>query len=106
MCLGSSLPLTSLGYSTNHQGSSKMKITRFSLTNGTTNTKAHFDIETSDGIILKGFQVVEGKESLFVRAPKERGKDNQWYDRVILPEPMKSELETMAVDEFNNRRDH
>jgi stage V sporulation protein G len=83
-----------------------MKITRFSLTNGTTNTKAHFDIETSDGIILKGFQVVEGRDSLFVRAPKERGKDNQWYDRVILPEPLKSDLAEMAVNEYNDRKNH
>jgi stage V sporulation protein G len=34
-------------------------------------------------------------------APDQKGKDGKYYENVILPKEMKSELEKMALDEYN-----
>ena len=83
-----------------------MKITRITpLKNDSGGkTKAFFDIQTNDGIIIKGFRVVDGSNGLFVSAPNEKGKDGKYYDNVILPKEMKSEVEKMALEEYNNQQ--
>ena len=64
-------------------------------------TVAFFDIETNDGIAIKGFRLVNGSNGLFMSAPNQKGKDDKYYDTVILPKEMKSELEKMALEEYN-----
>ena len=64
-------------------------------------TAAFFDIETNDGIIIKGFRIVNGANGLFVSAPNDKGKDGKYYDNVILPTEMKSEVEKQAIEEYN-----
>jgi len=67
-------------------------------------TKAFFDIQTNDGIIIKGFRIVNGSNGLFVSAPNDKGKDGKYYDNVILPKEMKSEVEKMALEEYSNQQ--
>ena len=67
-------------------------------------TKAFFDIQTNDGIIIKGFRIVDGSNGLFVSAPNDKGKDGKYYDNVILPKEMKSELDKMAIEEYNKQQ--
>lgn len=67
-------------------------------------TAAFFDIQTNDGIIIKGFRIVNGSNGLFVSAPNDKGKDGKYYDNVILPKEMKGELEKMALEEFNKQQ--
>lgn len=64
-------------------------------------TTAFFDIQTQDGIIIKGFRIVNGSNGLFVSAPNDKGKDGKYYDSVILPKEMKSELEKLALEEYD-----
>ena len=64
-------------------------------------TNAFFDIQTDDGIVIKGFRIVNGSNGLFISSPDEKGKDGKYYERVTLPKEMKSNLEKMAVEEFN-----
>ncbi|MEJ2493461.1 MAG: septation protein SpoVG family protein [Ignavibacteriaceae bacterium] len=64
-------------------------------------TAAFFDIQTNDGIIIKGFRIVNGANGLFVSAPNDKGKDGKYYDNVILPNEMKSEVEKQAIEEYN-----
>jgi stage V sporulation protein G len=64
-------------------------------------TAAFFDIQTNDGIIIKGFRIVNGANGLFVSAPNDKGKDGKYYDNVILPQEMKSEVEKQAIEEYN-----
>lgn len=79
-----------------------MKIVRMNkLKSSNTKTSAYFDVETSDGIIIKGFRVVNGSNGLFISSPDEKGKDGKFYDRVILTKEMKDSLEKMAIEEFN-----
>jgi stage V sporulation protein G len=80
-----------------------MKIIRMNplKSDGGGKTAAFFDIQTNDGITIKGFRLVNGSNGLFMSAPDQKGKDGKYYENVILPKEMKSELEKMAVDEYN-----
>jgi stage V sporulation protein G len=80
-----------------------MKIVRMNplKTDGGGKTAAFFDIETNDGITIKGFRLVNGSNGLFLSSPNEKGKDGKYYDSVILPKQMKSELEKIALEEYN-----
>lgn len=64
-------------------------------------TAAFLDIQTDDGITIKGFRLVNGSNGLFLSSPDQKGKDGKYYETVTLPKEMKSELEKMAIDEFN-----
>jgi stage V sporulation protein G len=80
-----------------------MKIIRMNpLGNETSGkTAAFFDVQTDDGIILKGFRLVNGSNGIFMSSPDQKGKDGKYYETVTLPKEMKSELEKVALEEFN-----
>jgi stage V sporulation protein G len=80
-----------------------MKIIRMNplKSEGSGKTAAFFDIQTGDGIIIKGFRLVNGSNGLFLSSPDQKGKDGKYYETVTLPKEMKSELEKMAMEEFN-----
>lgn len=44
-------------------------------------TKAFVDIDYN-GLIVKGLKVVDSRNGLFVSMPREKGKDEKWYDIV------------------------
>ena len=82
-----------------------MTISRLFLYNGSTgNTKAFIDLETNEGIILKGFKLIMGPTGLFVGAPSEKGKDGKWRESVIFPKGMRDEINRMAVGEYDRVR--
>ena len=64
-------------------------------------TAAFFDIQTDDGITIKGFRLVNGSNGLFMSSPDQKGKDGKYYENVTLPKEMKTGLEKMAIEEFN-----
>jgi len=67
-------------------------------------TAAFLDVQTEDGITLKGFRLVNGSNGLFLSSPDQKGKDGKYYETVILPKEMKGELEKMAIDEYNKSK--
>lgn len=78
-----------------------MKISKMKLwSNG--NIRAFFDLETEEGIIIKGFKVVDGSNGLFVGFPASKGKDDNWYDDVYMSKEMKISLNNLAID-FHNK---
>ena len=83
-----------------------MKIVRMNhiKSNSGGKTAAFFDIQTNDGITIKGFKVVNGSNGLFVSSPNEKGKDGKYYETVILPKEMKDNLEKLAVDEYSKSK--
>ena len=83
-----------------------MKIIRMNpiKSEGGGKTAAFLDVQTEDGITLKGFRLVNGSNGLFLSSPDQKGKDGKYYETVILPKEMKSELEKMAIDEFNKSK--
>ncbi len=64
-------------------------------------TAAFLDVQTEDGITLKGFRLVNGSNGLFLSSPDQKGKDGKYYETVILPKEMKSDLEKIALEEYN-----
>ena len=46
--------------------------------------KAFADVSVNDVLVIKGVRVLSGKKGLFVSMPAEQGKDNRWYDQVVL----------------------
>lgn len=78
-----------------------MTILRMNPYEGDSKTAAFFDIETSEGITIKGFTLVEGSKGLFVSMPSKRGKDDKYYDDVIMTNEKKQQLSDMAVEKYN-----
>lgn len=62
---------------------------------------AYVDIETDEGIIIKGFRLVNGQNGIFLASPDERGKDGNYYETVIVPKHIKSQMEKLAIEEYN-----
>ena len=44
--------------------------------------KAFADIIVNDALLIKGIRIVDGKKGLFVSMPREKSKNEQWYDSV------------------------
>ncbi len=82
-----------------------MKISRMNPFNGTGKTVAFFDVETEEGMNIKGFTLVEGSNGLFVGVPSEKGKDDKYYDRVFIPKELKEQLTDMAISMYNESKD-
>lgn len=80
-----------------------MKIIRMNILQNSSNSKtaAFFDIQTDEGIVIKGFRVVSGSKGLFISAPNEKGKDGKYYETVVIPKEMKDDLQKQAIDEYN-----
>ncbi len=80
-----------------------MKIIRMNALDSSTGGKiaAFFDVQTPDGITIKGFRVVTGSNGLFISPPNEKGKDGKYYESVILPKEMKEPLEKLALEEYD-----
>jgi len=78
-----------------------MKIVNLRKYNQSSSLKAFFDVETSEGMVVKGFKIVQGSNGLFVGNPSEYSKkDEKYYDRVFVPKELKEKLEKLAIDEY------
>lgn len=78
-----------------------MKISRMNPYDGESKTSAFFDLETEEGIIIKGFTLVDSTNGLFVSPPSEKGKDGKYYDKILLSNDKKNELNDIAVSYYN-----
>ena len=78
-----------------------MKISRINKYDGESKTKAFFDMETEEGIVIKGFTLVEGSNGLFASVPSHKGKDEKYYENVIMSKEQKKELNDLAVVKYN-----
>lgn len=79
-----------------------MKINRMNPYDGNSKTAAFFDLETDEGIIIKGFTLVESTNGLFVSSPSEKGKDGKYYDRILMSNELRNQLNDVAVSHYNN----
>ena len=70
--------------------------------------KAFFDLRTEEGIVIKGFKVVEGVNGLFVGLPSQKDKENDengqpvYRDTVFMERITRDKLNDLAMDEYNN----
>jgi DNA-binding cell septation regulator SpoVG len=78
-----------------------MKIHRMNPYDGESKTTAFFDLETNEGIIIKGFTLVESANGLFASAPSEKGKDGKYYDKVLMSNELKTQLNELAISHYD-----
>ncbi len=80
-----------------------MKILNVKLVDNNTNLHAFFDIETSEGLLIKGFKITNGKNGLFVGVPSEKGRDGKYYDKVVMPRELRDEVNKIGVAEYERQ---
>jgi stage V sporulation protein G len=70
----------------------------------TKNLKAFVDIEVNDSLLIKGFQVMDGKNGIFVSMPRQKGKDGKWYEmvRTMVPEA-KEKIQEIVLAAYEER---
>tara|TARA_Y100001938_G_C8049106_1_gene410627 strand:+ start:504 stop:743 length:240 start_codon:yes stop_codon:yes gene_type:complete len=61
-----------------------MKINRMTKGNWG-KVKAFFDLDC-DGVIVKGFKLIEGEKGIFVGMPSVKNKDGEYENTTIVPE--------------------
>jgi len=71
---------------------------------GNSKTVAFFDLETEEGIVIKGFTLVDGPNGLFASAPSAKGKDDKYYDKVLVPQELKKELHEKAIASYEEAK--
>ena len=65
-----------------------MNVINLRLSSGGSKIRGYFDVETEEGITVKGFKIAEGPTGLFVGMPSEKDKNGKWWDRVQMPKEM------------------
>ena len=66
--------------------------------------KAFCDVSVNEVMVIRGIRIVEGKKGLFVSLPQEQGKDNRWYDQVVLTSAGIHDEFMRAVLQFYNQK--
>ena len=61
--------------------------------------KAFFDLDI-DGIIVKGFKLVDGANGMFVGSPSVKNKEGKYDATVIVPKEVQSELNKLATEYY------
>ena len=64
--------------------------------------RAFFDLRTKEGIVIKGFKLVDGINGMFVGMPSQKGKDDEFFDTVFMDRDLRDELSQVAMDAYNN----
>lgn len=64
--------------------------------------RAFFDLRTNEGIVVKGFKIIEGINGMFVGMPSQKGKEEEYFDTVFMDQGLKEELSQVAMEAYNN----
>lgn len=80
-----------------------MNVVNLKQFSGSNNLKAFFDLETTEGITIKGFKIADGKNGLFVGVPSDQDKNDKgkYWDKVLMTKEIKEKLTAMALDEYS-----
>ena len=79
-----------------------MKIER--MTSGSWGkVQAFFDVNI-DGMILKGFKLIEGIDGMFVGMPSVKNNDGEYDQTVYMPKKQSQELCKIAEDHYQNNK--
>ena len=77
-----------------------MNVINMRLSGSASKIRGFFDVETAEGITVKGFKIAEGPTGLFVGMPSEKDKNGKWWDKVLMPKEMKGDLTNLALQEY------
>ncbi len=66
---------------------------------------AFFDV-SAEGIVIKGFKLVQGADGMFVGSPSQKGKDNEYHDTVYMEKEVRAELYNLANAKYHDDSDY
>ena len=80
-----------------------MNVVNMKQFSGSNNLRAFFDLETTEGITIKGFKIADGKKGLFVGVPSDQDKTDKgkYWDKVLMSKELKEKVTSMALDEYS-----
>ena len=78
-----------------------MKITRMKVGEWG-KVRAFFDLETSEGFIIKGFKLIEGINGIFVSNPSIKNKEGEYEDSVFVRKDARITLSKLALECFKD----
>tara|TARA_Y100000310_G_C20613348_1_gene779211 strand:+ start:735 stop:1022 length:288 start_codon:yes stop_codon:yes gene_type:complete len=62
---------------------------------------AVFTLITTDGIEIKNMRLVNGINGKFASGPSIKGKDDKYYNMIWIPKEIQPELNTLAIDIYD-----
>ena len=71
--------------------------------------RAFFDVQTEEGITMKGFKLVEGINGLFVGFPSQKGSDDEYRDTIWAEKDLKDSIKGIditVVDQIPIKKKH
>lgn len=80
-----------------------MNVVNMKQFSGSNGLKAFFDLETSEGITIKGFKIADGKNGLFIGVPSDQDKNDKgkYWDKVLMSKEVRDKLTKIALDEYS-----
>ena len=79
------------------------KVTRLHRIEGESSLKAFVDVALNESLLLKGLRIVQGKNGLFVSMPREKGKDERWYETVHpLSKEIKLKISSIILSAYSD----
>ena len=70
------------------------------------NTKAYFDIQDSDGFVIKGFRLMNSENGMFVSFPSQKQQDGQFKDTIYADKGLRADVYKIAIDYYENPEGH
>ena len=64
--------------------------------------KAFFDLELDNGIVIKGFKLIEGKDGLFVGNPSQKNAQGTYDQMCFIPKDVNDNIKKIALDYYAN----
>ncbi|MCH7574072.1 MAG: septation protein SpoVG family protein [Candidatus Marinimicrobia bacterium] len=64
--------------------------------------KAFFDLRTEEGLVIKGFKIVEGSNGPFVGFPSRKNSDGEYNDTVYAEADLKQEITRLAMESYGS----
>ena len=63
--------------------------------------RAYFDLKTSEGLVIKGFRILDGSNGLFVGFPSVKNKDGEYNDTVWCEKQKRQEVNEIAINHYS-----
>jgi DNA-binding cell septation regulator SpoVG len=80
-----------------------MNVVNMKQFSGSNGLKAFFDLETSEGITIKGFKIADGKNGMFIGVPSDQDKNDKgkYWDKVLMSKEVKDKVTKIALEEYS-----
>ena len=79
----------------------ELKVSRLHRISGDGSVKGFADVVIDDRLLIKGLRIIQGRQGLFVSMPREKGKDNRWFEVVHpLDKELKEDITGKILDAY------